>query len=316
MKYTEFDKKYSKLYEEQKIQEAIDVIKKANELLSKKEYEDNYVFILRDQAILLFMNENFSEALDTVEVLLSKGYSLPENLINMLEVNDDPRFLEIKQKNMKLFKKAQNEAKLKYNVCLPNDYDEKKKYPVFFNVHGDGMDGNIKDQMRNWPPETLLEKGYIVVYPQSSQTYCTNGYGWMQDKELSRKEIKICYEEICEKYSVDKTQVILAGFSGGADAVVDFSMHQVFPVKGFISLCPTKFVKSFTNDQILAAKTNEIKGCILEGENDLVPIVKDLVDEVNEMGLGCQYIVNKDVGHWFPLDLKEKVNQILNFINE
>lgn len=314
MNFKEFEKEYTKLFEGQKFQEAIDYTVRAKDVLTKEEYEENLFSILRDRAILYYYKEDFTKALETFDEVINNGYSLPGNLISILPIKDNLNYQDLIKRNEKLIKKAQEAATLKYKVCLPKDYDKSKQYPVFFNVHGDGMDGNIKDQMNSWPPEPLLEQGYIVVYPQSSQTYCTNGHGWMKDKELSRKEIKICYDEISEGYSVDKNNIILGGFSGGADAVVDFTMYQVFPVRGFISLCPTKFVKSFTNDQIINAKDKGIKGCIFEGEKDLADNVKELVGEMETLGFKCQYIINKGIGHSFPSDLKEKVNKVLDFI--
>ncbi len=316
MKYREFEQGYLKYYVENNFQEAVVFMEKAKDVLSEDDYKDYFIHILRDKAILYFLNKDYTKVLDTLETLIDKGYSISENIFNMIQLDDDIRYLQLKKQNEALVKKAKEEATLQYQVCLPKNYNEDKNYPVFFNVHGDGMDGNIQDQMRNWPPDALLEQGYIVVYPQSSQTYCTNGHGWMKDKELARKEIKICFDEVCEKYSIDKDQVILAGFSGGADAVIDFSMQQVFPVKGFISLCPTKFIKSFTNEQMIAAKNKGMKGCILEGEKDLVVEVKELVDELNELGFKCRYIVNKNVGHWVPDDLTDKVNDIIQFFNK
>lgn len=85
--------------------------------------------------------------------------------------------------------------------------------------------------MHYWKTDSIRNKGFLVVYPQSSQIYFSDSYGWLIDPQKAREDMAGLYQEIKTRYSIDEEKVIVAGFSGGATTVVDFAVHNVFPIK-------------------------------------------------------------------------------------
>lgn len=315
MNFREFESLYSQDYIENKFEDALEKINNVKNMLDEKDYTENLFIILNDKALILSLTKRYEEAFLCFEELVRKGYACHPKRIKRLFSENDEKVVKLLEENKVLLQKVKQESKLEYKVFLPDGYKEGVEYPLFINLHGDGIDGNIKDSIHYWKPDPLLKKGYIVLYPQSSQTYCYGGHGWLIDKELSRKEIKTCYDEVISKYRIDINNVIVAGFSGGAMAAIDFSMFNIFPIKGFIGLCPGENTKTFSNTQITAATKKGIKGVIMEGEDDLVLPIKKLVDDFKEIGFKHEYYINEGVAHWYPKDLVEKTQQAIDFIN-
>lgn len=314
--YREFDREVEKLYEEKKFQDVLDLFKRADEVLPEEVSKRYYFTISSMKAILCHMLGKQEECFNAIEKLINNDYACGPVMMRRLPETQDEKYLKLKEKNEVLINRVQEKAKLKYQVYLPEGYSESNKHPVFFALHGDGMDGNIEGLEMYWKPDELLKQGFIFVYVQSSQVYCHNGYQWNKDINTARKDIKECYEQIIGKYTIDGNCILVGGFSGGAMASVDFAMAEVLPLKGFISLCPGKIPASFTKENAERALRKGIRGVVLEGETDLEPSVQDVVKVFDEIGYPYKYILNKGAGHAFPEDFDEKLEKAVRFILE
>lgn len=238
--------------------------------------------------------------------------------------------------------KAQEKATFQYKVYLPEGYTEDKEYPLFINLHGDceSMDFHYD----YWRPDVFLRKGFIVVYPQSSQVIMHEGYAWLKyvldikgDEEwldspsvcrlsesscyikesydMAHSQIKECYDEVSKQYSIDENWILIGGFSGGASISVEITLANIIPIKGFISLCPEDKPKIFSKEKVEEAVKRGIKGIFMEGEQSLqVPDEDEMMKVFDETGFQYKYYINKGVGHWYPEGLDEKLEKALDFI--
>jgi len=180
------------------------------------------------------------------------------------------------------------------------------------------------------------------VYPQSSEVLFHKGYGWckrlfnverieecididnLYDGRVSREcydlahyEMEECYKEISQKYSIDEENIFIGGMSGGATAALEFTMANVIPIKGFITLCPELQPSSFTKESVGIANKRGVKGVFMEGEYaDLIDDEVKMMKIFDEVGLPYQSYINKGLGHWYPKDLDDKVDNALKFLNE
>jgi len=223
-------------------------------------------------------------------------------------------------------------------VYLPEGYTAKKEYPVFFNLHGDG--DNIDSHLNHWKPDRLLKRGFIVVYPQSSEILYHDSYAWCKRLfnaerieectgknelydgcisrgcyDLAHYEMRAFYEEISQKYSIDQDNIFIGGMSGGATAALEFTMANLFPIKGFITLCPELQPSSLNKETVKMALERGVKGVFMEGEHArIVDDEEKMMKIFEEIGLPYQSYINKGIGHWYPEDLDEKVEKALRFI--
>lgn len=340
--FTELEKEIFKLYEEEKYKEALHLLNKSFEMLSNEDYNNNLFKILYCKTIMYSKVNMNHEVFDIISEMIDKGFSCSYGKLDNLpnEIKNSKAYDLIKEKNDMLRLQQQQESKIMYEVHLPKDYNEDKKYPVFFNLHGDGVGGTIADHKNDWSPKVLLENGFIVIYIQSSQLVAYNGYAWLKrafdqkspDNNLVYKlsenhyllkelydsaydEIENCYKEIKGKYLIDEDSILIGGMSGGATACVDITMVNIIPIRGFIALCPELMPKSFTADSVTKAKERGVKGVFLEGEN--ASILEDeerMVEVFKKVGFPYEFYINKGIGHDYPDDLDLKVENALGFI--
>ncbi|MBI9045978.1 MAG: hypothetical protein JEZ06_15915 [Anaerolineaceae bacterium] len=160
----------------------------------------------------------------------------------------------------------------------------------------------------------MIEKGYIVIYIQSSYTIQTNGYAWTYDFEQARKDIVLSYNEVAAIYNIEPN-IISGGFSGGAMASINLAMYNLIPLKGIISLCPQE-TPDTTSQNIKDAAQRGIKVVLMEGENEgILPFHQTLFGEFEKSGLEYQFIQNPNIGHSIPKDISIKTKQAIDFIN-
>jgi predicted esterase len=312
--FYEFEEYYSIPYSEKKYDEVLNLLHHANELLPKDEYEKSLFELMIYEAMIYTQTNNSVGCLTVIKKSLEKGYSLPLHWSSFNFLKEHPEYEALSNLNRKHLQQAKENSKFKYEVHLPKAYDKEKKHPLFFCLHGDGFGCNIKNTSWYWKADELLEKGYIVVYAQSSQIYFHNSFGWLSDPALSRKELKDCYEQLLLDYSIDETCVLIGGFSGGATTSIDIAFHNAIPVKGVIALCPGDYLGNIELKDTRKLAERKTKIVILEGDQDTDPVVQHILKLFKEGGLAHEYYINKGIGHKYPKDLAEKTLKAEEFI--
>ncbi|MEG0613944.1 MAG: hypothetical protein RR486_15660 [Clostridium sp.] len=312
--FCEFEEYYLTPFFEKKYDEALNILHHANELLPKDEYEENLFKLMIDESRIYTRTNNSESCITLIKKALEKGYTFPLEWTNFDLLRKHPEYEALNNLNTKILQQANENSTFKYEVHLPKSYDPIKKYPLFFCLHGDGFCCNLKNTSLCWKPDVLLENGYIVVYPQSSQVYLHNSFGWLRDPALSRKEMKDCYEQLLLDYSIDETCVLIGGFSGGATTSINIAYENTIPIKGVIGLCPGDYLDSISLEDTKKLAERKIKIVILEGDQDTSPTVQHLLKLFKEIGLAHEYHINKGIGHWYPEDLAEKTLNSVEFI--
>ncbi|MFZ5351948.1 MAG: alpha/beta hydrolase [Bacillota bacterium] len=316
--FKELEIAYTKPYTDGEYKKALEMLEEGTRILPEEEYKKHEFVILLDKTIMNVMLKSYDEAVEIIKATMDMGYLFPLHYRVLEPIRQLEEYIELKQKNDKLLEKAQSAARAKYDVQLPDSCCKEKKHPLMLLLHGDGGDGNIEDLKYYWKPEVLFERGFIVAYLQSSQVLCHNGYGWLPNAEVSRRDIKDCYDKIVEEYTVDESMVFIGGFSGGAIASMDIALSNAVPVKGFLSLCPSRIPAAYTDENIRAAVQRGVRGVMLEGEDakEDIEVEKQILKGFEAEGLRCKYIINKEVGHWYPKDFDAKQEEALEFLLE
>lgn len=311
--FKEVERGIEKLYEQEKYQDALNLLDEAVDKLTEEETK-NYLFdILYDKMVLYFRSKMYDECIEVITSLIEQKFACANWIFERLPVSYEEECKKLKERNDLIIAQAQEQAKLEYSVHLPIGYAEEKQYPLFFVLHGDG--GNIEEFSEYWESDVFLQKGFIVVYIQSSQVLRHKGYGWLKNPEITRRDVLSCFDLVSKKYLIDNSCILIGGFSGGAIAAVDISVSNVLPIKGFISLCPEIKPDSFTKENVESAVNRGVKGVFMEGEKVIpMPDEEEMIKIFKEVGLPFQYIINKGIGHRAPDDFSEKLNEALQFI--
>ena len=103
-------------------------------------------------------------------------------------------------------------------------------------LHGDGSNNESVSEL--WPASPYLDSGFAVVYLQSTQLFCTNGYHWTGHYAQNRQTIKQAFELIKQHMNSDPANITLAGFSGGAMAAISAVSHGIVAPKKLLAFMP------------------------------------------------------------------------------
>ena len=86
------------------------------------------------------------------------------------------------------------------------------------------------------------------------------------------------------------------------------------PVKGFVILCPP-MPENITEVEATKARDRGIRGTIITTELDRrVPDQRKMADLFRDTGLQYQFIITPDIGHWYPENLPEMIDQAIAHI--
>jgi predicted esterase len=221
-------------------------------------------------------------------------------------------FQKLMKKNQSLMAAAQKNCQPLLKIQKPETLEKNKKYPLFIALHGGGE--NLEQFIPRWTSEKL-KKTFFIAYPQSSQIISMNGYNWTEDIALSLSEIKTAYEQIISENPVDPEQVYVGGFSSGGVAALELVLKNIFPIRGFVVLCPAK-PDNFSSLEVTAAKDRGVRGTLITTEMDQrLDQQREVIQAFLQQGLQYQFIVTPNIGHWYPADLDSKIDQALDHIN-
>ena len=176
-----------------------------------------------------------------------------------------------------------------YVKCLPKDYDETKKYPLVFFLHGAGERGEDLDvACRHGYMKHVRESGaeypFIFVAPQ-----CPDGKYWACYTE----SLLAFLDYVCESLPIDLDRVYLTGLSMGGTGT--WMLAMAAPER-FAAIAPICGSGIYWYGGIL----KDIPVMVYHGDCDeTVPIhdSMEMVRSVNKRGGNAQIKVLHGVGH-------------------
>ena len=227
-------------------------------------------------------------------------------------VKEMDAFKQIQARCEEFREQAQKLAKPELVVVPPKDYDPSQKYPLFIALHGGGE--TVETFKPQWS-SPKLESEFIVAYPQSSRVISMNGFSWTGEPP-DRQEIVDVYQAVCDEYNVDSDQILMGGFSAGGHLTLTLLLDekQVVPMRGFIVLCPP-VPEGYTSEAIARIAERGQRGVLLTTEMDnRVEDQRELAAAFQEGRVPLQFEVTSNIGHWYPPDLAEKIDDGIEFI--
>lgn len=307
--YKKFSEKVFALYKSKKYIEGASLIEK-----NFDKFPDKIDKMAFNTIIFYIKARKPDKAIKILEDVLKKGVFYSKYILNgkyFKSFKNSDIFKKILIKNEQNRQIVQKLSKAKYEVVLPEKYDNKKKYPLFIALHG-GM-SNIKNFKPRWT-SALLKQKFITLYIQSSQVISMDeGYEW-GDLKITEKDIISQYKDFKYKYKIDENNILIGGFSSGGYGSLYSAFKQIIPIKGYVALCPV-IPDEITILDIKKMEKIGLVGVIITSDIDpRIKSQKGFFKLVKQEGLRTRLITTAKTGHWFPKDLDIKIDLSIKYI--
>ncbi len=279
-------------------------------------YEGKEFRILSNLGFLYMRMKNFDKMISFYEKGHEKGYMFPFYLDAdpwKTLMNSNEKFRKMVERNNELLSAANAKSEAEFKIVKPEGFSKSEKYPLFIVLHGWG--GGLDHLQKNWK-SSLLDKGYIVVFIQSSQLVGTGSYGW-NDVKRARADIVKCLKHVKTEYPVDENRIILGGFSQGGKTAIGAAVADTIPNLGFIVLAPGGGIPSeLPEAELQQAVKSGKKGVIITGSKDHnLAEQKKAAEILKTAGFNFKFEIAEKVSHWFPLDFSERMDKALMYLS-
>lgn len=304
--YQELDRLARKYFVSGKVDSAVIVVEYA-----RKKFPDNDEDAT-SKLNFLYDRVSISKSMENWEYGLKKRYYMGLQGVKNDSLLNNPEFIRLAKLDKLIEDSLNNASHVKYEVCLPENYSKDKRYPVLFVFHGDNW--NIEITKRFLTSDLVKEK-FIAVYMQSYIYMTYNTFQWKLNDEKTNKEFKEIFEQILNKYPINKSQVIFTSMSSGGKIAIYFAFNQFVPVYGLILTCPV--IPEVSDGLLRDFVGKNKKMAIITGENDwAINDQKNLTEKICKLGGNNKITIKPGMGHEIPNDYSTLLDQYLSWMLE
>lgn len=318
-KFENFDALYAHLfglYEKKQYAEALETA-----VSEGKHYPDQINYLRYFRACMSGCLDQKDEAIKLLEEMLADDYWLGEAAWDDPDfdsIRDLPEFERLKAQSVKLWLAAQAKARPELLTILPEGYANDKPLPLLIALHGNFS--SVRWHKDHW--RDVANKGWLVGLPQSSQVFGLDSEGavayvW-NDYDWAKREVSAHHAALTRAYPVDPERIVLGGFSRGAEMAIQLALSWAIPARGFIAVCPggpNTTTPELWEPIVKLAKGRNLRGYVIMGGQDrFVSGTKHLVKLLDEAGIKHEFEVHPDMGHDYPPDFKNRLDQMLPYV--
>ncbi|MGE6348409.1 alpha/beta hydrolase [Bacillus mycoides] len=211
------------------------------------------------------------------------------------------RMVQLCKEREELAKKSE-QADVKYKYSKQNEN-------LLITLHGDQENIQIIEPYWN----SVMEQGFMLTLPQSSQIQFSDGYVW-DNIERGREELKGHYNKI----KVNKTfgNIIIGGFSAGARVALHSMLQGEIEVNGFIFVAPWLPEMEEWEEMIGILHDKSIKGYIICGDQDedCFEGTQQFVKLLKDKNIEHKYKVVPNLNHDYPHNFDELLKEAIEYI--
>jgi len=276
-------------------------------------FEKNWFTVSKE---LIYINEKLSEYEENINIFSEgheKGffYLIHPRLPKFKPYLTLHNFDAIATNDQRLRTKANNRSETLFEVDLPENYSEKKEYPIILIFHGGGS--NLKKAKQHWNAP-ILDTGFIKVYLQSYIHYDSRTFGWRSGDSKNDSAVLHIFQEILLNNNVDRNRIMVAGISAGGTYASDMALRQIIPVSGVITFC--QGIPAFVTSDSTTILTNvNTIHYLVGGENDFyLPRQKQLTTIFDSNNILYKYVIENSMGHQYPENENYYILEGVNYI--
>ncbi|MEC5236771.1 alpha/beta hydrolase [Bacillus sp. FSL R9-9530] len=211
------------------------------------------------------------------------------------------RMVQLCKEREELAKKSE-QADVKYKYSKQNEN-------LLITLHGDQENIQIIEPYWN----SVMEQGFMLALPQSSQIQFSDGYVW-DNIERGREELKGHYNKI--KVNKPFENIIIGGFSAGARVALHSMLQGEIEVNGFIFVAPWLPEMEEWEEMIGILHDKSIKGYIICGDQDedCFEGTQQFVKLLKDKNIEHKYKVVPNLNHDYPHNFDELLKEAIEYI--
>jgi predicted esterase len=167
------------------------------------------------------------------------------------------------------------------------------------------------DSARNFADRwgALVDEGWTLVVPQSSQPWDSAGWCW-DDVDHAHREVRAQLEDCRTRRGLDLSRLVIAGASQGAPLAAETAQEAGLPW-----LCVIPSFPSGYDTARLAAVPRHTRGAFITGEKDPSSShTRRIVEALQAAGASITTRTMEGVGHELPHDLARYASDALKTI--
>jgi predicted esterase len=215
----------------------------------------------------------------------------------------DPEFQRLRSISTERYEAARAVTKPELHVFTNDDTPQ----PTLIALHGNNS--NAEKTAEKWT--SIVDDGWLVAVPQSSQISGPNQYVW-NDMDTSIAEVKAHYTALKE-HDIMEDQVFVGGFSMGGALALRLALDNAIPARGYI-LVATFLPEVNTLD--VSNLSADVRFYIFVGEKEDFSLdnTQKLVEMLRANGNAVHFEIRPEVAHEYPPDFAETLRGMLNFV--
>jgi pimeloyl-ACP methyl ester carboxylesterase len=259
-------------------------------------------------------------ALRLLEEAVAAGLWYPETQLredpDLLSLQGVPQFEQLVAVCRQRQAEAQAQAVPTLTVLEPEGgcREALRPCPLLLALHGNNQ--NVESSVGFWRP--AVSHGWLLALPQSSQASGPDIYVW-NDRDWAVREIQAHDAALRERYAVDPSRVVVAGFSMGGELAIWLALSAAIQVRGFVAVGPGgPYIQAPDNwtPLIEASRERDVRGYLFVGEQDVFCYsgTQALATLLSLHNIPYELKVYPRLGHEFPPGFEQSLARALQFI--
>jgi poly(3-hydroxybutyrate) depolymerase len=183
-------------------------------------------------------------------------------------------------------------------------------YPLLIALHGQG--GTAEADLESW--QKACSQGWLVAALQSAQLAWPGAYAW-DDRDKAQEQVLSQFEGLCALYRVDRSRVVVGGYSQGGALAIRLTLNGSLPARGFLSVVPGMIDQELLTEWAAARRDHPLRGYIVAGGKDpRYGFFKQACETLPQNDIPCQMEDHPEMGHEFPPDFEKTLENALKYL--
>lgn len=224
----------------------------------------------------------------------------------------DPAFERLAARSLAMM--AASAVELAPLVAAPAGAPPPAGWPLLLTLHGNGASARLS--LEGWRPAA---GGWLQAALRSSQALSSEQFVW-DDQGRARADVLAQLDALRAAHPIDAAQVVLGGFSRGAETALQLALTGAVVARGVVLLGPGGPMAEDPErwlPLIEGAAGRGLRAAVVVGDDDetgLVDAALRLAPMLDDGGVPCHLEVVQGLGHAYPDDGGAALRRGLDFV--